>query len=117
MGKKILVIDDEPDVRLFLTTLLEEAGYETIEADNGLTGFEIAKQEKPDLVSLDLQMPDQTGTEFYKRLSRDSELKATPIIVVSGLAGRNLAVKNPVAVFDKPIDREEFLAKVAEALD
>ena len=116
MSKKILIIDDEQDVRLFLTTLLEENGYQTVTAEDGLAAFAVAQREKPDLVSLDLQMPNQTGTEFYKRMSRDPELKNTPIIVVSGLAGRNLAVKRPVAVFDKPIDRERFLAVVKETI-
>jgi CheY-like chemotaxis protein len=116
VSKKILVIDDEVDVRVFLTTLLEENGYEVISADNGLRGFELAKSERPDLVSLDLQMPDKSGTDFYRRLSRDSQLKDTPVIVVSALSGRYLAVKDAVAVFDKPIDPDEFLSAVAQAL-
>ena len=116
MSKKILVIDDEADVRLFLTTLLEENGYDTCTAENGVEGYAVAVKEKPDLVSLDLAMPNQTGTDFYRKLIKNKELKDTPIIVVSGLAGRHLAVSRPVAVFDKPIDRDEFLAAVARAL-
>ncbi len=116
MSKKILVIDDEADVRLFLTTLLEENGYATCTAENGVEGFEVAVREKPDLVSLDLAMPNQTGTDFYRKLIKNKDLRDTPIIVVSGLAGRHLAVSRPVAVFDKPIDRDEFLEAVARAL-
>jgi CheY-like chemotaxis protein len=116
VGKKILVIDDEQDVRTFLVTLLEENGYEVISADNGLKGFELAQREHPDLVSLDLQMPDKSGTDFYRRASRDPDLKATPIIVVSALSGRYLAVKDAVAVFDKPIDPDEYLSAVAQAI-
>ena len=116
MSKKILVIDDEPDIRMFLTTLLAENGYETVTAADGLSGFEIAQREKPDLVSLDLQMPDKSGTDFYRRITRDPELKDTPIIVVSALSGRNLAVKGAVAVFDKPIDPDKFIEAVEKAL-
>ena len=116
MTHKILVIDDEADVRSYLSSVLNKAGYETITAENGLQGLEVAKTEKPDLVILDLMMPKQTGTDFYRKLSRNKELKDTPVIVVSGLTGRHLATKEPVAVFDKPIDREEFLAAVEKAL-
>jgi len=116
VSKKILVVDDEVDVRMFLTTLLEENGYEVITADNGLAGYNLAKSEKPDLISLDLQMPDKTGTDFYRQFDRDPELSSTPIIVVSGLSGRYLAVKKAVAVFDKPIDKEEYLAAVKKAI-
>jgi CheY-like chemotaxis protein len=116
MSKKILVVDDEPDVRKFLTAVLEKRGYETLTAANGKEAFEVAQRERPDLVILDLAMPGHTGTDFYRKLNKDRELGDTPIIVVSGLAGRHLALKEPVAVFDKPIDPEEFGSAVDTAL-
>ena len=116
MNKKILVIDDEEDVVTFLTTILRKNGYETVTATNGVEGLEIAKREKPDLVTLDLLMPKQTGTGFYKNLVKDEELGSIPVIIISGLAGRNLAVRKPAAVFDKPIDPDAFIAAVREAL-
>ena len=116
MSKKILVVDDEADVRRFLTAVLEKRGYETTTAADGREAFEIAQREKPDLIILDLMMPNQSGTDFYRRLMKDSGLSDTPIIVVSGLAGRHLALKEPVAVFDKPIDPDEFGAEVDRAL-
>jgi CheY-like chemotaxis protein len=116
MTKRILVVDDEADVRRFLTAVLEKRGHETLTAADGREAFEIAEREHPDLVILDLQMPDQTGTDFYRRLMKHKDLADIPIIVVSGLAGRHLAVREPVAVFDKPIDPEEFGATVDRAL-
>jgi CheY-like chemotaxis protein len=116
MRKKVLVIDDEPDVRKFLTAVLEKHGYDTLTASDGTEALEIARREKPDLVTLDLQMPHGTGTDFYRKFSRSHEYQKTPVIVVSGLAGRDLAVKKPVAVFDKPIDPDEFIAAVRKAL-
>lgn len=116
MTKKILVVDDEPDVRRFLTAVLEKRGHETLTAADGVEAFDVAKRERPDLVILDLQMPNQSGTDFYRRLTKDKELSETPIIVVSGLAGRHLALKEPVAVFDKPIDPDEFGSAVDRAL-
>ena len=114
--KKILVLDDEKHIVTYITTLLRKKGYEAIPALNAEEAIETARQEKPDLVVLDLMMPKKTGTDFARKLSRDKELKDTPIIVVSALAGRDLAVRKAKAVFDKPIDPDMFIAAVEEAL-
>ncbi len=116
MGKRILIVDDEEDVRVFLTAVLRDAGYDTLTASDGVEALDLARREPPDLISLDLQMPNQTGTDFYRKLSRDKVLAGIPIIVVSGLAGRHLALRQPFAVFEKPIDPEEFLVTVKQAL-
>jgi CheY-like chemotaxis protein len=116
MSKKILVVDDEPDVLTFLTALLKDAGYEVLTAKDGIEALQVAKQEKPDLISLDLAMPNNTGTEFYRKMQKDKQIAQTPVIIVSGLAGRHLAVRKPVAVFDKPIDRDLFLEAVRDAI-
>ncbi|RLB55881.1 MAG: response regulator [Deltaproteobacteria bacterium] len=116
MAKKVLVVDDEADVRKFISVVLEQAGHEVITAADGRQALEVTRQQHPDLVILDLQMPEATGTDFYRKLARDKELGQVPIIVVSGLAGRHLAVREPVAVFDKPIDPDEFLEAVNKAL-
>lgn len=116
MSKKILVVDDEADIRRFLTAVLEKHDYATVTAEDGVKALEIARKEKPDLIILDLMMPNETGTGFYRKLSRDKDLSETPVIVVSGLAGRDLAVRKPVAVFDKPIDPDEFIATVDKTL-
>jgi len=116
MSKKILVVDDEADIRTYLTTVLDEAGYEVLVAENGNEALELAKSEKPALVILDLLMPKKTGTDFYRRMQRDKSIAETPVIVVSAVAGRHLAVDKAVAVFDKPINPEEFLAAVQQAI-
>ena len=114
--KKILVLDDEKHIVTYLKTLLNQKGYETITAMNVDDALETAHREKPDLVILDLMMPKRTGTDFARKISRDKDLKDTPIIVVSALAGRELAVHKPVAVFDKPIDPDKFIEAVEQAL-
>lgn len=113
---KILIIDDEEDVRKYLSAILRKAGYETVMASDGNEGLRVARAEKPDLVTLDLMMPNQSGTDFYRNLAKDKDLGETPVIVVSGLPGRHLAVREPVAVFDKPIDPAAFLAAVKQAI-
>ena len=116
MNKKVLIIDDEADVRTYLTTLLKKHGFHTVTAENGQVGLDMARQEKPDLITLDLMMPNQSGTDFYRNMIKEDDLEATPVIVVSGLAGRHLAVRKPAAVFDKPIDPVLFMEAVNKAL-
>jgi CheY-like chemotaxis protein len=116
MAKKILVIDDEAHIRKYLTSVLEDNGYETCAAADGEEGMEILEKERPDLITLDLQMPGDTGTRFYRNMSRSKDFKDLPVIVVSGIPGKHLAVKKPVAIFDKPIDRDRLISVVKETL-
>lgn len=116
MSHTILVVDDEVDVRRFLTAVLEKRGFEVMTAEDGRQAYALTERQRPDLIVLDLQMPNQSGTDFYRRLMKHDELREIPIVVVSGLAGRHLAVRHPFAVFDKPIDPDEFGDTVERAL-
>jgi CheY-like chemotaxis protein len=116
MKKNILVVDDEPDVRDFLSDLLVDQGYSVREAVDGVQALEMAKQEKPDLILLDLMMPRETGTDFYRRIHQKKEFAGIPVIVISGLPGRHLAVSKSVPVFDKPIDEKGLLEEVKKAI-
>ncbi len=115
MSKKVLVVDDEEDVRAFLEAVLKKAGYTVVTAPNGVEGLKRARDEKPDLITLDLMMPKQSGTDMYRNLQKDKQLVQIPVIVISGLSGRHLAVPAPLAVFDKPIDPDAFIAVVRRA--
>ena len=116
MAKKILIVDDEPDLVEGMQAFLEDNGYATCSAFNGKEATKVLHSEKPDLVTLDLAMPEDTGTRFYRNLTKDEEFKDTPVIVISGLAGRHLAAKNAFAVFEKPVDKGKLLVKIREAL-
>jgi CheY-like chemotaxis protein len=116
MSKKILIVDDEDDIITFLKTLFDKEGYETVTARNGEDALDVVKAEKPDLITLDLQMPKNTGTDFYRKIRREKEYSGIPVVVVSGLPGRHLAIPKPIAVFDKPIDREELLKVVKDTI-
>lgn len=116
MPKKILVVDDEPHIVKYLTTFLQDSGYETCSAGNGEEAFEVLTRERPDLVTLDLQMPNETGTRFYRNMTKAKEFKDIPVIVISGIPGRHLAVSKPVAVFEKPIDREALLSTIKKTI-
>ena len=116
MPKKILVVDDEPHVVKYLTTFFEDCGYKTCSAGDGEKALEVLRQEKPDLVTLDLQMPNETGTRFYRNLMKDKAFKDIPVIVISGIPGRHLAVSKPIAVFEKPIDRDALIATIKKSI-
>jgi len=116
MPKKVLVIDDEPHIVKYLTVFLQDCGYDTCSAADGVEGFEVLKRERPDLVTLDLQMPNETGTRFYRNMIKDKEFKNVPVIVISGIPGRHLAVSRPAAVFEKPIDRDKLLDAIKNTI-
>jgi twitching motility two-component system response regulator PilH len=86
MAKKVLVVDDDPDVRVFNTTVLEENGYLPLEAENGEEGLRMIKAEKPDLVILDVLMPRQSGIRLYRELKTNASLKDVKVLILSGIA-------------------------------
>jgi CheY-like chemotaxis protein len=128
MPKKILIIDDEPDVLLFLGTLLRKNGYEVCEACNGEEGLKKVADEKPDLVCLDLLMPEKTGIKMYREMRKDGELKKVPVIMVTGFSTPMIgytdfkkfiherSIPAPEGYIEKPVNKEEFLKAVREVI-
>lgn len=121
--KKILVVDDEPDVVRWLTLLFENNGYETVSAVNGKEGFNKAEAETPDLIFLDVSMPEESGIKMYRKLSESSTTSSIPVVMLTGVSpeferfiGSRKQVNPPAAYFEKPVDDKELLAKVAELL-
>ncbi|UCG81751.1 MAG: response regulator [Desulfobacterales bacterium] len=86
MKKKVLVVDDEPEQIDFASTLLEENGYISLGASNGIEGMKKAKTEKPNLILLDILMPKRGGIGMYEDLKRDEETKNIPVVIVTGIA-------------------------------
>ncbi len=84
MSKKILVVDDEPDAIDFIGTILNDNGYEYFSAQNGVEGLKLARERRPDLILLDLIMPEKSGIMMFQELKKDPSLREIPIIVVSG---------------------------------
>jgi CheY-like chemotaxis protein len=117
MAHKILVVDDEPDVAKYLETLLKTGGYEVVKASDGDEALKIVEKDPPDLISLDIMMPKETGVRFYRKIKKKDSAKDIPIVVVSGMAGRHLAVPEPDAIFEKPVDRAEYLKTIKSLLE
>lgn len=122
MKKKILIVDDEADMRLYLESLIAEQGYETATASDGDNGYDLAKSFKPDVITLDVIMERETGIKFYRNLLKDPALKGTPVIIISGvnryneLFGRDHAtMPKPFAFIEKPPDVAQLLSKIESA--
>lgn len=122
MQKKILIIDDESDMRLYLRTLFTKAGYETEVANNGDDGLKKALEFEPDLITLDILMPRKSGIKAYEGLRKNPKTRNVPIIILTGLSRREDFFPQrddlpmPDAMLEKPIDRESFLEKARELI-
>jgi CheY-like chemotaxis protein len=122
-GKTILIVDDEADVVAYLSTLLTDSGYEIVTASDGKEGFEKVRLNKPDLITLDITMPEQSGVRMYRSLHEDENTAGIPVIMVTGVSHEfkrfietRKQVPPPAGYFEKPINRQDFLSKVKEIL-
>lgn len=113
---KIMIVDDDPNIVTYLTDIFTDNGYQTCTANDGAQAMDVVKLEKPDLITLDIEMPDEWGPRFYRKLSQDPEFKRIPVIVVSGLAGNKYAIPKAVAALTKPFDPAELIGIVKEVL-
>jgi CheY-like chemotaxis protein len=129
MGKKVLVVDDDPDVRVFSVTVLEENGYTPLEASNGEEGLKMIRAEKPDLVILDILMPRQSGIRLYRELKTDKSLKNVQVLILSGIAKKTFlrsqkaltefggaVVPEPEIYLEKPVEAEELAEAVKKVI-
>jgi two-component system phosphate regulon response regulator PhoB len=129
MAKKVLVVDDDPDVRLFSITVLEQNGFTPLEATNGEEGMRLIQNEKPDLVILDVLMPRESGVRLYRQIKTDAKLKKTPVIILSGITEKSFLrsqkaltefggaeVPEPEAYLEKPVEPEELAAAIQSVL-
>jgi CheY-like chemotaxis protein len=126
MGKKILIVDDEPEQIDFASTLLEENGYVPISAMNGIEGMEKVKTEKPDLILLDILMPERGGIGMYQELRGGEETKNIPVVIVTGVSrgGRfeefmltqNKGIPGPDGYVEKPMNPDVVLKLVRDLL-
>lgn len=123
-GKKILIIDDEEDVLTYLSTFFEDNGFNVISAINGKEGVRKAVTENPDLITLDVSMPEESGVKALREIQENNITKNTPVILITGVAydfkkfiETRKQVHPPEGYFEKPVDREKLLKKVNELLN
>lgn len=125
--KKILIVDDELDMRIFLSTLLETSGYKPIMTRDGTEGLQKARDAAPDLIILDIMMPGEGGVYMYRHLKMDQVLKEIPVIMLSAVAQKTFshyitmlnarldnAIPAPEAYMEKPPEAEKLLRLVQD---
>jgi CheY-like chemotaxis protein len=122
--KRILVVDDESDVREYLKAALEDDGFLVETAGDGLEALESVRREPPDLVSLDLVMPRHSGAKFYHDLQKDKHLAKIPVLIVTGHARDDLGktdfaemtMSGPGVYLEKPVRPASYVAAVRKVL-
>jgi CheY-like chemotaxis protein len=126
--RTILVVDDEPNVRQYLRTILEDAGFKVFTAGDGEEALNIIKQNKPDFISLDLVMPRKSGHKLLYELRKDSALSRIPVLIVTAHAKDELGQKDledllenrimsgPGTYLEKPVSPEAYLRAIQRAL-
>lgn len=127
--KKILIVDDELDMRIFLSTLLETSGYKPVMTRDGKEGLQKAKNVVPDLIILDIMMPGEGGVYMYRQLKMDEILKNIPVIMLSAVAHKTFnhyikmlnvrqdsAIPAPEAYMEKPPEAEVLLRVIEDQL-
>ena len=125
MAKRVLVVDDELDIRIYISTLLETNGFRPLQAEDGALGLEIARRERPSLIILDVMMPRESGITLYRELKNDPELRDIPVIMLSALSKktflhsqkvldeyRDEKIPEPAAYIEKPPEPDELLEAV-----
>ena len=121
---RVLVVDDEPDVRAYLQSALEDAEFVVETASDGLEALEMVRHHPPDLISLDLVMPRHSGAKFFRELQRDKQLCKIPVLIVTGHArdelGRadfeEMTMSGPGVYLEKPVRPDTYVAAVRRLL-
>jgi len=129
MSQRILVVDDEMDLRTFISTLLESNGFRVTVAENGEQGMQKVREKRPALITLDVMMPKESGIKMYRDIKTDPELKDIPVLIISGLARKTFlhsqkvldkfksqTVPPPEGYIEKPPEPEELMGEVRRIL-
>jgi CheY-like chemotaxis protein len=124
-----LVVEDEPDYANLIAGILEEDGYSVTTASDGVEALDRVRANRPDVITLDVQMPRKGGVQFYRELKSDPEFNEIPVVVITGITRDDKDMENfvraflevehlpmPDAYLEKPVENEELLRVVRDAL-
>ena len=126
--KTILVVDDEPDVREYLKTVLEDAEFKVLTAGDGVEALEVIRRERPDFISLDLIMPKKSGHKLLYELKKDKDLSRIPVLIVTAHARDELGkeslddllssrvMSGPGTYLEKPVNPLSYVRSIQRAL-
>ena len=120
MPKKILVVDDESDVLLVVKTGLENEGFQVVTASNGADGLELAREENPDLIILDVMMPKMNGFQVLQELKKGETTAVIPVVMLTGLSDsqkiRQALMYGTDYYLVKPFEFDDLVMKIRTAL-
>ncbi len=127
--KKVLVVDDEIDMRIYISTVLKSSGFEPVTTREGSEAIRKAKEDRPDLIVLDVMMPGEGGAETYRELKQDSDLCDIPVILMSAVkkdtflhylqmlnARLTHSIPPPFTYLEKPVEPEDLAGAAKAAL-
>jgi CheY-like chemotaxis protein len=124
MPKTILVVEDEDDLKRYFQTLFEDNGYRVVTAGDGVEAIERLRSEPPDLVTLDINLPNKSGVRVYRELKENDELKRIPVLMVTGtlpefkeFISRRRQVPPPEGYLEKPVGVLDLLKEVERLLN
>ena len=119
--KKVLVIDDENDILLIIKSALHEEGYEVVTANNGYDGLALAEDASPDLIILDIMMPEMDGFEVLQQLKENEKTAQIPVVILTGLSSKDKireALNKGIDYYIvKPFEYQDLVSKVKIAID
>ena len=128
-GKTVLVVDDEPNVRMYLQTVLEDAGLDVQTAANGNQALDRMTEKKPDVISLDLVMPKMSGLKFFKYIQKNKDRAGIPVVVVTAHAQDEMGSEDfekieryksdecKIFLLEKPVDAVTYVDTIRKALE
>jgi len=126
--KTVLIVDDEPDVRNYLSMILSDAGFQVVTAGDGVEALEMIRERPPDFISLDLVMPKKSGQKLLYELKKDRELARIPVLIVTAHAQtelgkqdlqdivENRVISGPGVYLEKPVKPLDYVRCVQRAL-
>jgi twitching motility two-component system response regulator PilH len=122
-GRRILVVDDDADELAFISTVLEDNGAVTIRATGGDEALDLARKEKPDLMTLDLGMPGKSGVDVYIEMREDPDLEKMPVCIITGRPEMRKLIYDrantppPEGYMNKPVNEKSLLLNIRKILE
>ena len=125
-GKRVVVIEDEPDICNYIAAILSEHGFHSRTANEAVTGEKLIREDPPDLICMDLMMPGRSGVQLFARLKGDAATKHIPLIMITAIKEKlnidggeiagGLRERRPDAVIEKPVDPVRLMRTIEDVL-
>ncbi len=126
MARTAVIIDDDPDFRRFVASVLEDNGFQTAAAEDAMSGEDLVMESPPDLICLDLMMPGRSGIQLFVRLKKSEATADIPLIMITGIkeemnidwadVAKGLRKKRPDGFIEKPIDPVRLMRVVGDVM-